>query len=98
MEKEIKRYQQCSWIEKLWRCRWRICTPFYAFWLWVTREVVVNDDTEECTPMSFSLCWAVASGHFECSKMHHYYTTEEVFSELRKKFNLDLPKETGEDI
>ena len=97
-EKEPKRYQECSWYEKLWRCRWYICVPFYAFYLWFDKEVVTNDDTEEEAVMPFWLCWSCSVGHFECAKMQFYYTTEEVFARIGREYDIDINPDEATDL
>lgn len=77
MKKEIKRYQECNWIVRLYRrLRWQpfyfLKASFYAFKAFLTNPSV---DPE----LTFKLIYAEWN-----SKANWNYTPEEVFEHLRE--------------
>jgi len=89
----MKRFQECNWLEKVWRYRWYLPIPFQ--WLWFTRikpfkvgkdEVVDGElvHTDDYDTVNGKLLWSLLVGSAQI-EMRWYHTNEEVFS----SFNLD---------
>lgn len=76
MNKQMKRFQECSWYIRLWRMRHYWYVPFDAIQLWWYNR--------KDPDMDFSLCWGVGVGTVEMVKMNWYLTHEE-FLELLKE-------------
>ena len=77
MERDIKRFQDCNWLVKLWRYRHYVYIPFKFAWFklryrryWEVREF--NDRT----------IWSILVGSAQCD-MNWVYTNEEVFKNLK---------------
>ena len=95
----MKRYQECNTFTKIWRCRWYLAVPFYSIYLWITRSKIYEDEIDEINNsisptgeyeiMSLRMCWDIAIGSIQSSKLKYYYTTEEVFGKLKDKINED---------
>lgn len=95
-----KRFQECNWLEKVWRYRFYISIPFKYIWFmyikdFVVRETVFNEekghieDTGEIYNPRGKELWDILKGSAQ-GPMKWYYTSEEVFSKLdRKYFNED---------
>ena len=91
-----KRFQECNWLEKVWRYRFYIPIPFqWVYFMYikpfVVRETALNEETGgiECTgevyhPKGQNL-WGLLKGSAQ-SKMLWYWTQEEVFEFMDKKF------------
>lgn len=97
MSKEIKRYQECNWLVKLWRRRFYLLMPFkflyytYIKQFRVYRDEIVDDKivhTDNYDVTRGKLLWQLLKGDAQ-GKMHWYHTMEEVeehFKEFKKKF------------
>jgi hypothetical protein len=84
MKKKVKRYQECSKIEQLWRRRWYLIVPFWAVWNTLFKARVYMDEevdgkivhTDKYEHMNFKNWMRILKGSVQ-SKMHYYYTQEE---------------------
>ncbi len=83
----MKRFQECSFLEKLWRYRWYLSIPFlYAFHqffkpLKVYEDQFVDDKivrTNNYEVIKGDELWKILVGVIQ-GKMNWYYTSEEVF-------------------
>ena len=79
--KEIKRYQECSWIVRLYRrLRWQpfyfLKATFYATKAFFSKKPSADPE------LTFKLIYAEWN-----SKVNWYYTPEEVFECLREAIN-----------
>lgn len=90
-----KRFQECNWLEKLWRYRWYLLIPFQYVWYmyikpFIVRETDLNEssgyieDTGEVWNPRGKNLWRLLIGMAQ-SKMKWYYTSEEVLGKF--KFN-----------
>ena len=85
-----KRYQECSWYGKLWRCRHYILVPINTIKSFFSHGLSAIQHTH--------MSWKIHIGLAQ-SNMKYYYTSEEVFNNLNDRLNLDnldggLKKET----
>jgi hypothetical protein len=91
-----KRFQECNWLEKVWRYRFYIPIPFKYIWFmyikdFVVRETALNEekghieDTGEVYNPRGKNLWGLLKGTAQCD-MNWTYTTEEVFSRLDRYF------------
>ena len=91
-----KRFQECNWVEKLWRYRWYTLIPFK--WVWfmyikplVVRETELNEesgfveDTGEIYNPRGKELWSILIGESQ-GKMNWVWTSEEVFGRIREKY------------
>jgi len=90
-----KRFQECNWVEKLWRYRWYLLIPFQWFWYMYIKLFVVletkrdelsghiEDTGETYNPRGKNL-WRLLIGIAQ-GKMKWYYTSEEVFAKFKEK-------------
>jgi hypothetical protein len=96
MKKEMKRFQESNWLVKVWRYRWYIPIPFKYFWYmciqsFVVRETAINknkgyvEDTGEIYNPKGKNLWSLLIGMAQ-HKMRWYYTSEEVFGNIKKKY------------
>ena len=69
-----KRYQECSLLEKIWRRRYQLLIPYYAFRSYIKSNSLGN---------SWSECWDIEIGtsHY---RMNWWYTGKEVEEYLKK--------------
>lgn len=103
MSREVKRYQECNWLVKLWRRRWYLLIPFQYFYYTHIKEFRVYRDeiidgeythTDNYDVMSGKnlrkLLVGIAQGH-----MHYYWTMDEVeekFKEFKEERKTKLKK------
>lgn len=90
-----KRFQECNWLEKVWRYRFYIPIPFKYIWFMYIKDFVVRETTfnkskshmedtgEIYNPRGKNLC-KLLKGIAQCN-MNWTYTSEEVFGKLRNK-------------
>ena len=76
MEQDIKRFQNCNWLVKLWRYRRYAYIPFR----WLRWKIGAIIDPEH--QFSDKAMWRILIGSAQCD-MHWYYTSEEVFKDLK---------------
>jgi len=90
-----KRFQECNWIEKLWRYRWYLALPFMYIWNKFYMGPIPGHKWDEekqehveVPPLypDGKLVWKITLGLVQ-TKMHWYYTSEEVFERLHDKLN-----------
>lgn len=90
----MKRYQECNRLEKIWRMRFYIPVPFIFFWRVVFNPLKAYLDkmengniihTDEYEIIKGRQLWGVIKSSAQF-KMKYYYTSEEVFEKIRKKF------------
>jgi hypothetical protein len=75
-----KRYQECNWLGKLWRCRYYLLVPFqWLQWKLFTPKGEFNDKT------MWHLLIGMAQGD-----MKYYWTEEEVDQMLREKYPANI--------
>ena len=91
-----KRFQECNWVEKLWRYRWYILIPFKWVWYMYIKSFVVigteiNDesgfveDTDETYNPKGKELWKLLIGIAQ-GKMNWVWTYEEVFGRIKEKY------------
>jgi hypothetical protein len=81
---EGKRYQECSWYVKLWRCRHYWSVPFYTVRTHF-RQMIRRPD-------GFWNTWGIYVGLAQV-EMNYVYTSEEAFA----RFDLSLNEEGEEE-
>ena len=92
----IKRFQECNWVEKLWRYRWYLLIPFQYIWYSYIKpmrvpETAYDDELcmttttgEEYLPKGKEL-WGILIGSAQ-HKMKWYWASEEVFNRIKEKY------------
>jgi hypothetical protein len=85
--KNEKRYQNCSWYEKLWRRRHYISVPWVGFKIWWHERRRPLDDEDDWR-MTFGQCVGLAKGLAQ-AKMNWVYDWDEVKERLEKRFKND---------
>ena len=90
-----KRFQECNWVEKLWRYRWYLLIPFQYIWYSYIKpmrvpETAYDDELcmttttgEEDLPKVKEL-WCILIGDSQI-KMNWVWTSDEVFSRIKDK-------------
>ncbi len=89
----MKRFQECNWLEKLWRYRWYIPIPFKYVWYMYIKSFIVREtemdeekghivDTGEIYNPRGKNLWRLLIGMAQ-GPMKWYYTTEEVMGKLK---------------
>lgn len=82
-----KRFQECNWIEKMWRYRWYLTLPFSWCWYQYIKPFYITDDKSfERETVNGKMLWKLLIGIAQ-SKMKWYYTWEEVKERLDIKKN-----------
>lgn len=74
----MKRYQECNFIEKLWRSRWKLTTPFLFLYHSILDPLKIYDpelNTHEV--VKGKNLWKLLQGIIDM-KMKHFYTSEEI--------------------
>jgi hypothetical protein len=69
-----KRFQECNWLEKVWRYRFYIFIPFKYIWY------ICIKDTNNLKGKNL---WKLLVGIAQCD-MNWTYTSEEVFAKLSR--------------
>ena len=93
----MKRYQQCNWLEKLWRRRWYLAVPFMTIFKTVTKERIYEDEevdgklvhTDHYITYGYKNWYRICIGIAQ-TKMKYYYTHDEVkqhFEEWKQERN-----------
>ena len=86
----MKRFQECSKIEQIWRYRWYLLIPFqYVYYTYFKPFKVYIDDwegdkivhTNEYDVMKGKMLWKLLKGIAQ-EKMVWYYTSEEVLERI----------------
>lgn len=86
----MKRFQECSKIEKLWRYRWYLVIPFqYIYYMFIKPFKVYEDKiengklihTNEYEIIKGKVLWSLLIGIAQ-SKMNWHYTSEEIFNKI----------------
>lgn len=94
-----KRFQECNWLEKVWRYRFYVYIPFkWVYFMYikpfVVRETTLNEekgyveDTGEIWNPRGKELWGILVGSAQ-GDMKWYYSMEEVFGSIKEKFNID---------
>ena len=94
-----KRFQECNWLEKVWRYRFYVYIPFKWFYFmyikpFVVRETTLNEeegyieDTDKTWYPKGKELWHILVGSAQCD-MNWTYTMEEVFGRIKEKHNID---------
>jgi tRNA(Phe) wybutosine-synthesizing methylase Tyw3 len=88
----MKRYQECNRIHKLWRLRHYIPIPFIWLFHSIFNTLPITDDCSgQVEYAKGKILWKILVGEAQLN-MHYYYTSDEVFDELKKiQNNLDRP-------
>lgn len=90
--KKVKRFQECSKIEQLWRYRFYLAIPFMWLWYSVVGFKVGIDDltddgdiipTNETHTIHGKTLWSLLIG-IQQSHMNWTYTLEEVMDKMKK--------------
>ena len=93
-----KRFQECGWLEKVWRYRFYVYIPFkWVYFMYikpfVVRETVLNEekgyveDTGEVWNPRGKELWSLLKGTAQ-GDMKWTYTMEEVFGRMKEKYNI----------
>ena len=72
-----KRFQECNWLEKLWRYRFYLYVPFKFCW------IIFNYKVSE---LSNKMIFRILIGEAQCD-MKWYYTSDEVDKFIEEKMN-----------
>ncbi len=94
-----KRFQECNWLEKVWRYRFYIPIPFkWLYYMYIkpfiVRETVLNEekgcveDTGQIYNPRGKNLWSILKGTAQ-SDMKWYWTSEEVFGRLKERLNTE---------
>lgn len=81
----MKRYQECSRMVKIWRCRWYITLPF--MWLYYTLIgglPIIDDSDYIIDRINGLMLWKLLVGTIQI-KMGWYHTSDEVFDKFTNK-------------
>ena len=91
----MKRFQECNKITKIWRYRWYLLIPFHYIFPTIKRQKIWEDEYDEENETirptgnfhysDKKLRWRLAKSHAQ-TKMNWFYTTEEVFENIKKKY------------
>ena len=93
-----KRFQECNWVEKLWRYRYYMPIPFkWVYYSWFKDFVVIDIETtdpdspnsDECLILKGRELWGILIGCAQI-KMNWVWTSEEVFDGLDEMFKNEL--------
>ena len=86
-----KRFQECNWLEKVWRYRFYISIPFKYIWFMyikpfkVGRDVIIDGElthTDDFDVMGGKNLWRLLIGTTQ-GDMNWTYTHEEVMAKLK---------------
>lgn len=83
MNKE-RRFQESSKLVKIWRYRWYIPIPFQWSWM-MLKFYLRRGKTEDDYYFTGRNLWGILTGSAQV-RMKWYYTSEEVFEKINKKF------------
>lgn len=72
-----RRFQECGWLERMWRRRLYLGVPLRALKLY---QAWSGPDR------SRALCWGLSVGIAQAD-MNYVYTTEEVFTRIRERLH-----------
>lgn len=78
----MKRFQESSWVIKLFRYRWYIMRPFWFLKIVLSRSGIELGSTFR---MKMSNAWKLTAGLAQ-SNMHWYWTEDEIQDHFKKKF------------
>ena len=92
-----KRFQECNWVEKLWRYRYYMSIPFKLVWFvcikpFIIKGTELNDesgfveDTGEIYNPKGKELWGILIGDAQI-KMNWVWTSEEVFGRIKEKYD-----------
>ena len=73
MERDMKRFQDCNWLVKLWRYRHYVYIPFRFIWYKIKSPYGGFDS---------KALWGILVGSAQCD-MNWVYSSEEVFKNLK---------------
>jgi len=79
----MKRFQDCSNIEKFWRYRWYLAIPFIWLYYNIKEFRIYDDSTGEYFISKGKQLWKLLIGDAQI-KMEWYHTSDEVFSKIKK--------------
>jgi hypothetical protein len=78
----MKRYQECNRLTKLWRKRWYILAPF----MFIGYYIYYRFNRTEKNWYDIELLWSIVIGKLKVDKMKFYWTSEEVFENIKNKY------------
>ena len=89
----MKRFQECNWLEKIWRYRWYIAMVFVYGWrrvntIKIYKDEIVNNQlvhTNEYENPNSKMLWRLCKGEAQ-SKMNWTITMEEMKEKSEKWF------------
>ena len=92
-----KRFQDCNWLEKIFRYRYYVLIPFKYIWYmyindFIVRETNINkdsgyiQDTDNIYNPKGKELLELLKGSAQCD-MKWYYTSDEVFRKINNKFS-----------
>ena len=81
----MKRFQNCNKLEKIFRYRWYLMIPLLWTWYSTFLNLNLTSDENETESLKGSLLWSILLSKMQF-KMNWYYTNDEVFNEINKKY------------
>lgn len=86
-----KRFQECSKLVKIWRYRWYLLIPFKWSSMMIKRYIRILKEGKDEDDLYFTgrVLWGIIVGEMQIN-MKWYYTSEEVFEKINKKFDKNL--------
>jgi len=70
-----KRYQDCNFLEKAWRCRWYLTAPPMFIYALIVEPIIWKKEY-------FSAIWGTRTARIRTEKMGHYITMDEMKEHL----------------
>lgn len=78
----MKRFQECSYPIKIWRCRWYLLIPFKWIYYHIKSFKIYEHETNNYYVSRGKELWKILIGDAQI-KMKWYYTSDEVFKRLK---------------
>jgi len=75
----MKRYQECNFLEKIWRTRWYLVLPF----IFLYEYTKYSYKTKTFDKYGANLIWSINVSILQLDKMNYYWESEEVFSRIK---------------
>jgi len=80
-----KRFQECNWLQKMWRYRYYLYIPFkWTYYQMVGLKVRRHEDPTQYDVSRGKQLWRLLKGSAQCD-MNFVHTTEEVMEMLKQK-------------
>lgn len=80
MYKDKKRFQECNKIIQLWRYRWYLFIPF----IFIYKIFIIKIKKNKLVKKNLKILWHITISDIQ-KYMNWWYTSEEVFSKIKKK-------------